>query len=105
MFSKVREIVGVENTPSSDESGSEDSRIPLTMFPEAESTLYNPFYRDCELDLHQPTELLSIKSLLRKYKELREKNPVRLKPSDFSSHNILGMPQFGYRRHHFRRRL
>ncbi|KAI6183705.1 hypothetical protein M3Y97_00517700 [Aphelenchoides bicaudatus] len=75
MLSKVNEVVGVENIPSSDESGSEDARIPLTMFREAESTLFNLAYKDCDLDLHQPTELPTVKDLLRQYKELREKNP------------------------------
>lgn len=46
------------------------------MFREAESTLFNPFYADSDLDLHQPTELPSVKTLLRKYKALRERNPV-----------------------------
>lgn len=76
MLSKVNEVVGVENTLSSDESGSEDSKVPLTMFREAESTLYNPVYGNCDLDLHQPTEISNVKMLLREFKNLREKNPV-----------------------------
>lgn len=60
--------------------GSENSRIPLTMFREAESTLYNPLHGDCDLDLHQPTELSSVKQLLHRYKKLREKNPVSVEP-------------------------
>lgn len=48
------------------------------MFREAESTLYNSWYKDCDLDLHQPTEIANLKLLLCQYKELREKNPVSL---------------------------
>ncbi|KAI6194779.1 hypothetical protein M3Y96_01161400 [Aphelenchoides besseyi] len=75
MLNHVNEVVGVD-MPSSDESEAEDTKLPLQILEsDRESTLYDPKFGRADLDLHQPTELSNVQTLLKQYKHLREVNP------------------------------
>ncbi|KAI6217398.1 hypothetical protein M3Y99_01769200 [Aphelenchoides fujianensis] len=76
MLAHTREVVGAPDDRSSDESGTEDTKVPLPISEsDRESTLFNPKVGRSDLDLHQPMELPSAQQLLRQYKKLREVNP------------------------------
>ncbi|KAI6216313.1 hypothetical protein M3Y99_01826100 [Aphelenchoides fujianensis] len=76
MLAHTREVVGAPDDRSSDESGTEDTKVPLSINEsDRESTLFNPKVGRSDLDLHQPMELPSAQQLLRQYRKLREVNP------------------------------
>ncbi|KAI6218182.1 hypothetical protein M3Y99_01728500 [Aphelenchoides fujianensis] len=76
MLAHTREVVGAPDERSSDESGTEDTKVPLPIGEsDRESTLFNPKVGRSDLDLHQPMELPSAQQLLRQYRKLREECP------------------------------